>query len=145
MSVEQFLHDYLVADAGVSAIQGSRLYLVQIPQNPTFPCTAYQRISTQRIWTQDISGSNGTFGYCRFQFTCFADQTASGGKTAIALSSAIVAALQKFNMAAPVGSPVVLRQAPNFVLNQRMDIEPQQQIPLFRMILDVKLWCLTEV
>lgn len=39
-------------NGGIAAL-GSRVYPLRIPQNPTYPALAYQRISTPRIMSHD--------------------------------------------------------------------------------------------
>lgn len=139
MSVEASLRAAMIADAGVAGKIAARLYLGQIPQNPTYPCAAYQRISTQRLYAHMLGGQQGAFGWSRFQFTSFGAGP-TGGADAEATSAALRAALQTFNLAAVAASPQVLLQAPNFVLNELMHIEAQPEQPIFKFILDVKVW-----
>lgn len=44
MSVQTDFHDLITNDAAVTAILGTRLYPLQIPQDPTLPAAAYQVI-----------------------------------------------------------------------------------------------------
>ena len=45
MEVETAIRDRLAADAAVSAIVGTRVYRLKLPQNPTLPAVRVQRIS----------------------------------------------------------------------------------------------------
>lgn len=46
MTLEEALRAHLIAHSGLSALVGSRVYPVQVPQNVTLPAMSYQRIST---------------------------------------------------------------------------------------------------
>lgn len=138
-TIEQQLRESLLANAGVSALIGTRLYLVQKAQGSAYPCVAYQRISTQRQYHHVLGGNQASTAWSRFQFTIWADGK-TGGEVTQQVSAALRAALQTFNLAAQPASPAVLRQAPNFVLNEHMTNEPNPQQPLFKSILDVKIW-----
>jgi len=52
MTVEEGLVAELLADAGVSALVGTRVYRL-LPQNVTYPAIQYQRISAERFNTLD--------------------------------------------------------------------------------------------
>lgn len=136
-SVEEAIRAHLVADSGVAAIVGDRVYLVQLPQNPTYPAIRYQRISTIPLYTHQLGGSQGTVGWCRFQFDGFC-QGPSSGKQSDELARAILTALGKFNAYQFGQSPLV--QAPNFLITRSMGIEPGTQPPVFKARLDVKVW-----
>lgn len=139
MSLEADLRTALLADAGVQAQIAQRLYLMQKPPRCSFPCAAYQRISTQRLYTQALGGSQATRGWCRFQVTIWGD-TATGGAQVLTVRDAILAALQTFNLGALPASPSVLSQAPNFILQERMGLEPQPEQPLVKYMMDVQVW-----
>lgn len=139
MTLEQQLHDALLADSGVTAIIGDRLYLVQLPQNPVYPAATYQRITTIPVYVHTLGGGQGQIGYARFQITGW-HSGASSGKQSDDFARAVLAALQTFNAFALPSSPLVLTQAPNFLLSRRMQVEPGTQPPIFKAILDVKLW-----
>ena len=55
MSIETDIRARLLADAGVSAIVGTRIYAVILPQDPTYPAASYQRISGPRM--QELAGA----------------------------------------------------------------------------------------
>jgi hypothetical protein len=141
LTLEQQIYAALTSDAGIQAVIGSNLFLVQLPPNPTYPCAAFQRISTNPIYSHSPSaGQQGTVGWCRFQFTCWATG-ATSGQSVEAFAAAILAALQTFNAwAVPMSPEVAIDQAPNFVIGRRMGIEPQLSPPVFKTIIDVKIW-----
>lgn len=139
MTLEQQIYDALIADAGINGVIGQRLYLVQLPQNPTYPVAAYQRISTQRIYSHSPQAAQASTGWSRFQFTCWASG-ATGGQVALAFRLALQNALQTFNAWALPTSPEVFLQYPNFILDERMGVEPQTNPPLFKAIIDAKIW-----
>jgi len=85
MSTEQTLYSTLKNDAGVSALVGTRIYPLLLPQNPTYPAITYQRISTRPVMTRTGNGLD----FVRMQIDCYADSY-SGVK---ALAAAVEAAL----------------------------------------------------
>jgi hypothetical protein len=138
VSVEQQIYNGLLAQPGVTGIIGDRLYLVQLPQNPVYPCAAYQRVATVPLYTQE-NANQGTVGYVRFQFTGFF-QGASSGQQSDAFAQAVTAALETFNCAMGAQSPPVLGTPPNYVIGRRMLVQPQTQPPIFMCVIDAKLW-----
>ena len=69
--IEEALYSILTTDAGFSALVGSRVYPLQIPQDAALPATAYQRISGLQVFS--LSGSSG-LARPRFQLTHVADE-----------------------------------------------------------------------
>jgi hypothetical protein len=55
--IESGLREVALADAGVAALIGSRLYPLKLPQSPVYPASVYQRISGPR--DHDHGGSTG--------------------------------------------------------------------------------------
>ena len=138
VSVEQQLRAGLLAQSGVTDIIGDNLFLVQLPQNTTYPSAAYQRVATVPLYTQENT-NQGTVGYVRFQITGFF-QGASSGQQSEAFAQAVTAALQTFNCGQFVQSPPLLGTPPNYVLGRRMLVQPQTQPPIFMCVIDAKLW-----
>ena len=138
MSVEQQLYAGLLAQSSITDVIGNRLYLVQLPQNPTYPCAAYQRIATVPLYTQE-NALQGTAGYVRFQITGFFQGPTSGADSE-SFAQAVTAALETFNCGFPAGSPPVLGTPPNYVLGRRMVVQPQTSPPIFMCVIDCKLW-----
>jgi len=66
MTLEEGLYDHLTNDAGVSALVGTRIYPLVVPQDVALPAIAYQRISGPRDHAHD--GPSG-LGRARMQFT----------------------------------------------------------------------------
>jgi hypothetical protein len=139
MTLEKQLYDALLADFGVAAFIGDRLYLVQLPQNPVYPAATYQRISTFPLYVHKLGGVQGQVGWSRFQITGWFSG-ATSGQQSDGFARAVAAAIQTFNAFALPGSPSVLTQAPNYILSRRMHVEPNTQPPIYKAILDVKLW-----
>lgn len=138
-ALEQQIYSALTGDSGMQAVIGTRLYLVQLPQNPTYPCAAFQRVDTVPIYSHSPdSGEQAAVGWARYQFTCWASGP-SGGQLTEQFALALRNALQTFNAWALPTSPEVLAQAPNFIVSRRMGIEPQTQPPLFKAIIDVRI------
>lgn len=48
-TVEEGLIDHLEADANITAIVGTRIYIKDVPQEPTYPLIVYERQSTERL------------------------------------------------------------------------------------------------
>ena len=67
-TVEESLYTYLTSVSGITSLVGTRIYPFRIAQGSTMPCLTYQRISTPRIITHDVSGKTGTLASPRFQF-----------------------------------------------------------------------------
>jgi len=140
VQLEQILRTSLLADSTLNTAIGGNLFLVQLPQNlltgSPFKALTFQRVSTQRQYSHS---SPADVGWCRFQFTAWAN-TAAAGADCLGIGYALFNALKTFNAAALPASPPVLTQAPNFVLNQYMGIEPNTQPPIYKCILDVRIW-----
>jgi hypothetical protein len=146
VTLEEIIRTSLLADATLYAAIGGNLFLVQLPQNllrsAPFKALTFQRISTQRQYSHS---SPADVGWCRFQFTAWAQSDPNGTEDHSAtdvldISYALFNALKTFNAAALPASPPVLHQAPNFVINQYMRIEPNTQPPIYKCILDVHIW-----
>lgn len=141
MTLEQALHAALVADPTVSSFVGTRVFLVQLPQLSilnTGPAITYQRISTVPLYAHSFDvGQQASFGFSRFQITVWGTGDSAGAQCE-AISKAILGVLNNFNGQVFGQSPVI--QSPNFLLNKRMELEANINPPLFKEILDVKLW-----
>jgi hypothetical protein len=97
--IEQDLHDYMTADAGISALVGGKVYPVEMAEEPVYPVITYQKISGAREHTLDGAPTSAT---PRWQIT-------SWGRTyaeAKALADAVEAAFDG-KLGPPVpGSPI---------------------------------------
>ncbi len=137
-TVEEQFATAMLSDATVAGYFGGphdphgaspgRLYDTQLPQNVSYPCAAYQRISTRRIQTHGAPDNNGVFqgnnqnaGFTRFQITVWSDVSANQARQA---TQALVDALRSFN--AWDGTT----RGPNQILNQHGGVEPQTQPPI---------------
>ena len=146
MSVESILLADLLADAGLSALIGNRLYQVQLPQNPTYPCGIFQRVSTTPLYVNSVRGRNplaggqATVGWARFSFSFWSNDGKNGAAIVDSIALALMAAMENVNLIALPTSPATINNAPNFLLTRRMSIEPQTQPPLFKALLDFKCW-----
>ena len=143
MTVEQIIREALLDYAPFTAIVGAAgLYLVQLPQNvlgslQADTCVAtYQRVAGTRIYA---NASANDVGAARFQFTAWAGGK-NGAARVLACAQTIIDGLKTFNAAQVPTSPDVLLAAPNFVLDQRMEIEPQTRPPIFKCTLDARIW-----
>lgn len=139
VAVETQIRSGLIADAGVAGIAGNRFYVDQLPQNPVYPCGTVQRVSDVPYYTQQApGGTQGSVGWCRISITIWCD-----GATATdireSLARAIILAMQTFSCYDLPSSPLVVRQAPNILLNRRHGVEPQTRQPLFKAMLDFRV------
>lgn len=64
MGIEAALRTILTGNTPVNNVVSGRIYPVRTPDNATFPCISYQRVSTQREHTLE---SAGNFTSCFFQ------------------------------------------------------------------------------
>jgi hypothetical protein len=139
VTTEQQLRAIALADSAVAGwlVYGSpaigHFWEGQLPQNPSFPCAAYQRITTSRIYSH---GGAADTGWIRFQISIWC-QSKSSGADAVNIALAIVNALKSID-ASGLATPGAATR--NFVLNQRLDIEPNTQPPIFKQILDVRIY-----
>lgn len=57
MSLEAAFRNLLTTDGSVSAVVGTRIYPIRTPDNATFPCISYQRVSSQREHVMEGAGN----------------------------------------------------------------------------------------
>ncbi len=86
MMPEEALYAHLAADANVSALVGSRIYPLLLPQRCTLPAIAYQRIS--RMGVHAHTGPSG-LARCRIQYTCVGRTYAEVKSVATAVRQAL--------------------------------------------------------
>lgn len=141
MSVETQFRLALLGVSAVAALIGDRLYPVTFAERTAFPAVAYQRISTQKLYSNDQLANTrwGTNGWARIQLTIAGDG-ASGYAQAIAVAAAIRDALKTFNIGSDQTSPPALAGAPNFVLNEWDSVQPNTVPPKFLRFMDVKVF-----
>ncbi len=53
MSIATDIRTFLLADATLTTLIGTRLYPLTLPQNPTLPAMTYQWVSGERVHTAD--------------------------------------------------------------------------------------------
>ena len=114
-------------------------YLDQLIQNPVYPAGRFQRITTHPYYVHSPASPQGSTGWCRFQV----DFWTNGANAAFQreqLCRALLGALALFNAWALPGSPVITGSAPSFLLNRIHTVEPQVHPPLYKAILDVKVF-----
>ena len=142
MQLEQIIRNGLLSDTGVAALLGTNLFLIQLPQDSFSPSinppgtghsarAVYQRISTNRLYAH---ASTNDSGWSRFSFSIW-DYTPG---SVLAIATAITNALQKFTAQSSDSPPTP--NAPNFVIDQRMEVEPETNPPLYKSILDVRFF-----
>ena len=79
MSLETALRAYMLADAAVAVAVGTRMYARKLPQGPTLPALAYQRIDTRR--QHDMAGPDG-LPRARVQITAWGANVQAATETA---------------------------------------------------------------
>lgn len=75
--IESSLYTYITADVTVSGLIGTRLYPLDLPQQPTAPCVTYHRVSTVPLYALDGDADVDTV---RIQIDSY-DDTVLGAKT----------------------------------------------------------------
>jgi hypothetical protein len=140
-TLEEQFRAALVNDASYAGLVTGGTFLIQIAQNPHYPCAAIQRVSTVPYYLNSPvpQSQQATVGRARLQFTCWASGS-SAGATVDAIAKAVLNVLRTFNAYALPASPDTFTQAPSFLLNQRMLVEPQTQPPLFKAELDISVF-----
>lgn len=88
--IEQGIHWHLKQTVAVSTLVSSRIYPDLLPQEPTYPCVSYQRISTYRYPV--YHGPSGAAAP-RFQIDSWA-ATYAGAKT---LAAAVRVAMDAYH------------------------------------------------
>lgn len=67
--METAIRQLLIDDSAVSAMIDTRVFDSIIPQGQPYPAIAYQRVTTQRLYTQD---GESNFYQASLQLTCLA-------------------------------------------------------------------------
>ncbi len=87
--METSLYSYLSTYAGLVSLVSTRIYPIDIPQDKTYPCVAYEMASSPRVHAM---GSDPGLKYPRYNFYCWGSTPAS----ARAVAAQVIAALQDF-------------------------------------------------
>lgn len=137
MNLEQQFIAALNADPTYSALVTGKTWLVQLPPNPSYPAAAIQRVSTVPLYVQAGPGyaPQAAVGRARLQFTCWVSNAQNAGVLSDAIAQAVLNVTRSFSA---YGSPPT--GSPTFMLNRRMELEPQTQPPLFKQVLDLLFW-----
>lgn len=88
--IEHALFSILSNDAGVTALVGSRIYPIMLPQNATFPCASY---STDEGQEDDTFDGQGTFQQINIEVDAWAKTHAE----MLTVGGAIKAALKNYS------------------------------------------------
>lgn len=121
MSAESSLRAALLAAPAVSALVGTRVYPMLLPQSPTLPAIVYQRISSV---PDHLLGEQSWRAPCRVQLSLWA----STYDAMRALTIAVEAALRGYS-----GAGIRLVR----LLNMTDDYEPETKT--YRMIADFRV------
>ena len=116
----------LTGYAGLTALIGSRVYPLKMPQKPTLPAVSYQRIDGPR---ESAIASDMGMAHPRMQVDCWAS-TYAGVK---AVATQVRAALQRWSDAA--ASPVVL----DSLLESDQDLY-EAEVEIYRVSMDFIIW-----
>lgn len=81
MSIESDLRTFLLAQAAVSNLIGTRMYPQQLPDNPTLPAVVYTRISTR----YELASGNVPAVRARIQLDCWDDNQVTAWDVAEAI------------------------------------------------------------
>jgi len=90
VNLEESLYAYLKAYAGLSALVGSRIYPLILPQPPTLPAVTYFKVSL--VNKRTLASPSNVLKQVRVQFSCWAD-TYSEAKS---VAAQVKLALQDF-------------------------------------------------
>ena len=132
ITIEEGLRYYLSNYAGLVSLISTRVHPMRIPQGATIPCLTYQRISTPRLNTHDVSGATGT-AHPRFQF----DAWAATYDSAKDITDQVRAALQGYKGSMGTGGTAVTVQA---VLSADERPEFNPETGLYRISSDYIIW-----
>lgn len=126
--MEAALFKHLSTQAGVTALVGTRIYPLVLPQNVAYPAIRYQRISTPRVYSK--SGPSGD-SRPRLQIDCWA-LTYGDAKR---LADAVETAMKGF-----AGTHNGHRVASVVCDDEQDGYEPDPAPPVYRRTLDFLIW-----
>ncbi len=129
MTIEQAILTALLADAGLIAVVGERIYPVLAPQDVVKPYIVFSKISAPRDHTHD--GGSGLVN-ARFQFSCFATTY----QVAKQVAGLIQAVLQGYSGTLGGAGGVVVNGC--FYEDETDLYEPDSA--LFHVAVDYRLW-----
>lgn len=124
MSLESDLRSYLIAHGGLSALVGSRIYALHLPQAPTYPNIVYSVVDHDPNTTVDAPG---TLHRDRMQFDVRGAEFSDVLDVAAQLVSALNAAVRKTDGFVGI-----------HLSTTDMPYEPM--VETFRRVIDYALW-----
>ena len=124
--IEQDLRTYLLAQAPVSALIGTRIFPLRLPQGVTLPAVTYQRISGVPVISHDGASD---LARARIQVDCWAASYAAMAGLAMAIRTALS------GYRGPMGNNGATAAR---VINQIDLSEPEPA--LWRRMIDVAIW-----
>lgn len=128
---EVALRARLLAVAGVSALVGTRVYPVILPQNPTFPAITYQRIGGRR--ESSFAGPIGLAGPL-YRLDCWGGAAGTGYAAAKGLANAVRLALDGWK---GVVSGITVQAC--FLDGEPEDIF-EDEVGVHRVAMEVRMW-----
>lgn len=120
---------HLKAYAGLSALVGSRIYPLTMPQDATLPCVTYQRVSGIR---HSAMGQDTGLATVRLSFSCWAATYASAKAVAKQLRLALQRCASTIGSGANTATGVA-----SFIETDIDDYEPDTGY--YRVILDFRI------
>ena len=124
MSLESDVRDYLLSKAALTALVGTRIYAIHLPQSPTYPNIVYQVVSHDPHTTMD---SAGTIHRDRLMFDIRSESYAALLQVETQLVSALNTAVRKTDGFVAI-----------HLSTTDMPYEPN--VERFRRIVDYALW-----
>jgi hypothetical protein len=124
--IESELRTYLLAQSGIAALIGTRVYPMKLPQSPTLPAITYQRVSGSRV--QSLTGPSG-MAHPRIQVDCWA-ASYDGAK---ALAAEVQDDLDGYR-----GTMGTTRVGGVIVYGDRDWYEPD--VDIYRVTIDITIW-----
>lgn len=125
MTLETEIYSRLVDYSGMSALVGTRIYPVAIPQNAALPAVCFQRITSV---PEHAFGSDAGVRRTRVQVTIVAEQLAKTGQ-AVDVAAKVILALSRYR-----GGTI----QDSLLDNEQHDFESEPRF--YRILLDFIIW-----
>jgi hypothetical protein len=138
VNVEEAVVERMMADGGVSALVGTRVFLLKLPQRVSFPAIRVQLISNPR--GKHLRGPDGTTR-ARVQVDCYDAETSADPYSAVSATAEAAVNARVFEPFNGGGSPASIRITGCSVNDMRSmrEQEPQED-PKVRRMIDLYVW-----
>ena len=134
MFIEEAIYSYLSGHAGLTALTGTRIYPLVMPQNTILPAVTFSKVSGPRVHAMQKDTSTA---YPRFQVSCWG----SAYKQAKEVAAQVRAALQDYK--GTMGGAGGVAVGGVFLEDENDLYEPGTQV--YHVALDFIIWHLEEV